>query len=63
MIHNDFTRLKGRIEALKNAGTFEKASIAEGILDETVRVMEAQANQIDLLITRLDGMQHGRGAQ
>jgi len=63
-MHNlEINRLKGRVDALKTAGWHEKTAMAEAALDKAVEIMAAQSKQIDLLISRLDGIQHGKAAQ
>ena len=59
---HELRTLKGRVEALRDAAMFEKSTMAQAVLEESLAVMEAQFKRIQMLESRLDAIQHGKGA-
>lgn len=51
------SKLKGRIQALKEASTFNKAPIAEAVLDEAYSIIESQQARLNVLEAHLQTLQ------
>lgn len=59
---SELRKFKGRVEGLKSATTFEKAQMAQSVLEECSDVLQSMHGRILLLESRLDAVQHGQGA-
>lgn len=56
-------KIKGYYDHMQQAWSpLDKAASAEAILEQFIEIIEEQDSQITLLRSRLDAIQHGKGA-